>query len=204
MTPISLSVLKSRRLLLRPREQPRPLGDVACDLGSADDETCIVINGRDRQRDGNERAILSLTNRLVMPNRLTRANLRQNEVFLALANLRNDDANRLADRLRSCVAKHALGGCIPRQDDSVQILADDGVIRRIDDLGEMPRRKIVGRVFHLSAARKEGPGQSVSHRERIAVATTTDKRRQAGLSTGMTWLCWSQTVWKVGPAATSL
>ena len=107
------------RLLLRGREQPRPLRIVASDLGSANDDPFIVENRRDGQRDWNERAILALTNGLVVPHRFARANLPQHEVFLALTDVRNDDADRLPDRLGGRVAEHALSGRVPRQDDSV-------------------------------------------------------------------------------------
>ena len=125
---------------------------------------------RDGQRDWNERAILALTNGLVVPHGFAGANLPQHEVFLALTNLRNDDADRLPDRFRGRIAEHALGGGIPRQDDPVQILADDGVIRRIDDLGEMPWRKIVGRgVPSLSSEEGRPQASRAADRERIAV-----------------------------------
>src|SRR4030095_1605463 len=111
------------------------------------------MNWRDGQGDWNERAILALTDGLVVPHRFAGPNLRQNEIFLALTHFLSDDADRPADRLRRRAAEHALRGCIPRQNDPLQILTDDWVIRRIDNLCEMPRRKIVGRVFHLSRSR---------------------------------------------------
>jgi hypothetical protein len=49
---------------------------------------------------------------------------------------RRDDGNRLTDRLCRRISKHALGARIPRRDDPVQSLADDGIGGRIDDAGE--------------------------------------------------------------------
>ena len=45
----------------------------------------------------------------------------------------------LADHLGRGVAEEPLGGTVPRHDHPVQILADDGVVARLDDGGEMPR-----------------------------------------------------------------
>ena len=45
----------------------------------------------------------------------------------------NDDADRLTDRLRGCIPEHPLGAGIPRRDDPVQVLADDGIVGRLDD-----------------------------------------------------------------------
>jgi hypothetical protein len=48
--------------------------------------------------------------------------------ILFLVGLGNNEANRLPYRFRRGVAEHALGARIPRNDDAVQILADDGIV----------------------------------------------------------------------------
>ena len=45
----------------------------------------------------------------------------------------NQHAHRLADHLLRAVTEQPLGGSIPGRDDAVQILADDGVVARIDN-----------------------------------------------------------------------
>jgi hypothetical protein len=113
-----------------------------------------------------------------VPHGLAGADLPQNEVFLALPNFGDDDPNRLPDRLRSRVTEHALGRGIPRQDDPVQILADDGVIRRIDDLCEMSWREIVGRVPSVSSG--EGKAWPVARGPSADLGTDGDRREASG------------------------
>ena len=48
----------------------------------------------------------------------------------------NDEGNGLTDGLGRRVPKHALGARIPRRDGPVQVLADDGIVGRIDNAGE--------------------------------------------------------------------
>jgi hypothetical protein len=64
-----------------------------------------------------------------MINGLARSNARQDSVFLGLAIVGNDHPNGTANRLRGCIPKHPFGRVIPRSDDAIQILADDGVVR---------------------------------------------------------------------------
>jgi hypothetical protein len=60
--------------------------------------------------------------------------------FLVLAVRGDDHADRLADRLRRCIAEHAFSRWIPRKDDAVQVFADDRVIRRGDQRSEQRSR----------------------------------------------------------------
>jgi hypothetical protein len=52
----------------------------------------------------------------------------ENQILFLLVGLGNNEANRLPYRFRRGVAEHALGARIPRNDDAVQILADDGIV----------------------------------------------------------------------------
>ena len=65
-------------------------------------------------------------------------------VLLALPVGRNDDPDRPPDRLVGGVAEHPLGGAIPRADDAVEVLADDRVVGRFDDLGEIATAEGIG------------------------------------------------------------
>jgi hypothetical protein len=59
---------------------------------------------------------------------LTARQLLQDLALLVEALGRDDDRNRLADRLRHGVAEDTLCGCIPRRDDASHRLAHDRVI----------------------------------------------------------------------------
>ena len=53
-------------------------------------------------------------------------------LFFALQVLGNQHADRLPDRLRFLVTEHPLGGRVPRRDDAVEVLGDDGVVGGLD------------------------------------------------------------------------
>ena len=57
--------------------------------------------------------------------------------------------------IASCggVAEHAFGRLVPGRDDAVQILADDRVVGRFDDPGEMANGDIIRIVIHASTRR---------------------------------------------------
>ena len=135
----------SRRLAIA---RLRAFADVASDLRRADDLPRIVVNRRDRQRNGDQRPVLPLTDRLEMGDGLTRPDPAEHHILFRLPVGRDDHANRLADRLCGCVAEHALGRTVPRRNRAVEILADDGVVRRFDDTGEMAKGEVVERWQH--------------------------------------------------------
>ena len=53
--------------------------------------------------------------------------------------LRNDERDMAAHRLLRGVAEQALGGGVPALDDSVERLADDRIVGRLDDRREETR-----------------------------------------------------------------
>src|SRR5436190_17413841 len=57
-------------------------------------------------------------------------------VFLGLSLRRDDAPDRLADHLLGGEAEQPLRPRVPRGDDAVQRLADDGVVARLDDRRE--------------------------------------------------------------------
>jgi hypothetical protein len=58
--------------------------------------------------------------------------------LLVEAILGDDQRDVAADRLGGAVAEHSLGRRVPRRDDAVERLADDGVGRGVDDGGQSP------------------------------------------------------------------
>ncbi len=119
---------RDRGLFLRGGLKTRPLRDISGDLRRADDDASVVIKWRDSERNRDQRAVLSLTDGLVMSNGLALADSTQHEFFFAQANLRNDHADGSTDCLRRRIAEHPLSGGVPGQDRAIQVFADDGVV----------------------------------------------------------------------------
>jgi hypothetical protein len=74
---------------------------------------------------------------LVVVDAFTAADARENSRLLVEQIRRNQDGDRPADDLRGFVSEQALGSAIPGPDDSIEILADDGVVGGFDDRGEV-------------------------------------------------------------------
>ena len=83
------------------------LGDVARDLGRAEDISRLIANGRYAERDIDERAILALADGFEMLNPLAAADARYDRVLFGQALVRDDDRNVLADRLLGVIQKAA-------------------------------------------------------------------------------------------------
>ena len=73
-------------------------------------------------------------------------------VFLADPIGRNDERDVAADRLVRGVAEEPLGAGVPAVDDAVERLADDGVVRRLDDRGQQARVEQLVRSLALELA----------------------------------------------------
>ncbi len=82
------------------------------------------------------RAILAPPYRVVVVDLRADTDLREHHVLFALKVLGDEHANGTADRLIGAIAEHAFRGLVPRGDDAVQILADDGIVGRLDDRGQ--------------------------------------------------------------------
>ena len=133
----AVEILADDRIIRRfhDRDEPsagegrlHPVRNVPGDFRCANHLTRVVVNRRHRQRNRDERPVLPLPDGLEMRDRLTGSDACQHHVFFALPIGRDEHANGLADGLSGGVAEHAFGRPIPRRDDAVQILADDGVI----------------------------------------------------------------------------
>ena len=71
--------------------------------------------------------------RFVMIDALAPADAVQDFWFLIHTILWNEDGDRFANDLFRCVAEQPLGTAIPTGDDAVETLADNRVVRRLDD-----------------------------------------------------------------------
>src|SRR5262249_9621978 len=115
--------------------------DVPGDLRGANDVTGEVLDGRNDQRDIDGRPILAAAPRFHF-DRLSSSNPRQDHVFFGEPLPRNDDRDRLADRFGRRVPEYPFGAAVPRGDNAIQVLADDGIVGGLDDRGKSLRGAI--------------------------------------------------------------
>ena len=113
------------------------VGRVSRDLQGADDDAVVIVDWRDRQRNGNQCAVFPLANRIEMTHTLAVSDLREELVFFALAIFGNDHPDRPADRFLSGISENALGRAVPRSNRAIQVIADDSVVGRFDDSCEV-------------------------------------------------------------------
>src|SRR5262249_15653163 len=62
----------------------------------------------------------------------------ENNVFLCVPVGRNDEHNVATDGFLSGIAKETLSAFVPTSDHPVEILADDGIVGRVDDGSKQP------------------------------------------------------------------
>ena len=96
---------------------------------------------------GIEAPVAALAHRFEVIDTPTGADRFEHGVFLGLSIVGNDATNRSADHLVGCVAEHPLGGIVPRQNDAVQIFADNRIVGRLDNRSQ-PARNVVERIRH--------------------------------------------------------
>ena len=130
--------------------QATPFGDVARDLGRADDSAVLVTDRRYGQRKIDERAILAPPDGFEMLDAASGPNLRQDARLLVQTVFGNEEGDRQTDNLLGGIAEQALGARVPAADAPRKILADDRVVGALDD-----RRQPVGRV-RIVAAEERG------------------------------------------------
>src|ERR1043166_357801 len=118
------------------------VGDVARDLRRADDRAARPADGRDGERDVYEAAVLAHALRLVVLDALAGPQAREDGWLFVRVVVGDEDGDWLADDLFGGVAEDALRALVPARDDAVQGLADDGVVRRLDDGGQPVRGQV--------------------------------------------------------------
>src|SRR6185437_8752720 len=115
------------------------LGNVAGDFRGADDAPFRFPDRRQGQRDVYLRAVLALANGLIVLNAVASPNALENAGFLVLPLGGDQDQHGLADDFLGSIAEQALGAPVPARDDTVEILADDCIVRRSDNGCEIER-----------------------------------------------------------------
>src|SRR5690606_8132804 len=119
--------------------------------GGADDPPPLVAKGRNGEGNREAAAIPRHAQGLVVSDPLATAEPRQDRGNVVFLFRRDENRNGLADRLLGRVPVHPLRTSIPAGDDPVQVLAQDGVVRRLDDRRQEPtrdaalsRRRLIG------------------------------------------------------------
>ena len=116
--------------------QPFPVPDVARDGRHAQDVAVDVPQWRQREQDVHEGAVPPSTLRLERCHHLA-AGGQLEEVLLVVGGARGDEVVRPpADHLRGRVPEEPLRPGVPAGDDPGPVLADDGVLGRLDDRRE--------------------------------------------------------------------
>src|ERR1044071_6118334 len=110
--------------------------DITGDLRCTDDHPGIISNRRDGERDVDQRTILAPATSFVMFDPLALLKAGQNLRFFFRAIRGKQQSNRLADHLLGRISEYSFRTAVPAHYDAVKVLANNGVIRRIDDRRE--------------------------------------------------------------------
>src|SRR5579862_3508259 len=121
---------------------PFLFGDIPGDLRRTDDLALGISDRRDGEGDGNQAAVLALTDRLEMVDALAAPDARQNGTLFVLPVLRNDEGDGLANGLFGGIAEDALGARVPARDHAIEVLAHDGIVARLDN-GRQPAQALL-------------------------------------------------------------
>jgi hypothetical protein len=116
---------RSKSLLCSSLFPPR---DVAGDLRGADDVPVGIGDGRKRQRNVQQSAILVTADRLVMLEGVAAADAVQNVQFFIETIRMRDYRDRLPNRLLCCVADQPLRSAVPAYDNAAEVYADDRLV----------------------------------------------------------------------------
>src|SRR5205807_9856760 len=117
-------------------------------LRRADDGPVRIPEGRDRQRNGDSAAVLGPTQRFEVVDLLTATKPSEHVLLFGAKVVWNDQKDMLADSLSLRVPEQLFRASIPRGNDAIQRLADNGIVRRVHN-GRQPRTE---RVDPLSLA----------------------------------------------------
>src|SRR5262245_1679153 len=113
------------------------LGDVARDLGRADDSALPVSHRRHRQGDCDKASILAAASGFIVVDAFAALDASENLGLLTLAFGRNDNRDRLAYDFLRPIPEQALRSLVPAGDDAVEVLAYDRIVGRLHDRGQM-------------------------------------------------------------------
>jgi hypothetical protein len=128
--------------------RPPALGDVAGDLGCADDLPGRVAQRRHGQRNVEPAAVLGDPHSFVVADVLAPPQLAQDGLFFGVQLGRDDAGDRLANHLVGGVAEHAHGPAVPGRHPAFQRFADNGVVGGFDDCRQQGTLRIAADRSH--------------------------------------------------------
>src|SRR5262249_55572608 len=134
------------------------LRDVTGDLRGADDPSPRILDRRNTEGDIQERSILAHADGLVVLDPFAAADALENLPLLVPAVGRNDERDRLTDHLAGGIAKETLRAGVPGRHDAIEILARDGIRRRLDDRGKSPLAFVEIRIVHCDGGMRRDSG----------------------------------------------
>ena len=115
------------------RPRPFALADVTGDFRGGDDFALLVFDRRNGEGNIDEAPVLAPSNRLIVINAFAAADTFEDHGLLLVEILRNEDRHRPPHGLLRAIAEEDLGATIPSQNNAVQILGKDCVVRRFND-----------------------------------------------------------------------
>jgi hypothetical protein len=141
------SIASARRSLARRTAASAPLAraDVAGDRRGPDDRAAAVADQGQREVDVDHGAVLAAPDGLEVPGVLAAVEPLEHALLLVAVVVGDALGERVADRLGGGVAEQPLGGAVPAGDHAGEVLAEDRVLRRVDD-----RRQAAGRQLGLA------------------------------------------------------
>ena len=140
-----------------PQQQLLPLArllqfaDVARDRRGADDPTVRVTDRRGGERNVEEASILAPPHRLELADAFAASDRVEHGQLLVAPVDRNDDRRQIADRFLRPITEQPFGSRVPAQNDAVDRLRKDRIVRRFDD-----RRIVAGRAIFVAQNRGRG------------------------------------------------
>ena len=109
------------------------VGDVPHNLGRPDDPACLILDGRDGQGNPDGLAVAPQPYRVEVFDPLSGFQGRYDPILFGGPVGGDDEGDVTPHGLLCRIAEDPLGGGVPALDDAVQRLADDGILRRLDD-----------------------------------------------------------------------
>ena len=112
-----------------------PLRDVSCNFWAYDPSRAVPHRGHGH-RNVQRTPVFALADGLEMIYSVSRLNAPNDLHFFTVAIGGNDESNALANGFFGAISKYPFGTAIPTGDRSIETLADDCVVRGVNDSGE--------------------------------------------------------------------